>query len=508
MLRLLPLIVMALVTSGYAAPGPDEVKAALVRATHFFQAHAAIHGGYVYRYSADFSLREAEGIPGPDTIWVQPPGTPAVGQAMLDAHLATGDVAALAAATQAARALARTQLVTGGWNYYGSLGGHPRDGQAYARNSDGTSSNQRPPAVENPGWHEWKLRKFGKTTFATLDDDVTQAATRFLLRMNAHLQGADAELAQASRDALATLLRIQYPAGGWSASFDSVSSQPPSVERYPVLSASYPAEWPRSWPKDFTGCYVLNDNLHATALGTLLLAAELTDDAAARSAARLAGDFLLRAQMPDPQPAWAQQYDERMQPCWSRAFEPSSISGRESQSAMWALLKLSQATGDAKYLAPLPRAIAYLKSSLLPNGKLARFYELRSNKPLYFQRGKGGKGFVLTYDSTNASSNYGWEWESELAELQAAYDALRAGKPPVYPPTEKDRWSSAPSTGDVAAILAAQSPYGAWAEERGDAAVMRGADGKKVSPPGGVIYSLTFTQNVQALCAWLNAQSR
>lgn len=40
--------------------------------------NAAAHGGDVYRYSAD-------------TIWFQPPGTPAVGMAMLDAPVATKD---------------------------------------------------------------------------------------------------------------------------------------------------------------------------------------------------------------------------------------------------------------------------------------------------------------------------------------------------------------------------------------------------------------------------------
>ena len=102
------------------------------------------------------------------------------------------------------------------------------------------------------------------------------------------------------------------------------------------------------------------------------------------------GDFLLLAQMPDPQPAWAQQYNADMQPVWSRQFEPTAISGRESQAAMWALLKLATATGDKKYLAPVAKAITYLRTVLLPGNKLARFYELNTNKPLYFERGPGG----------------------------------------------------------------------------------------------------------------------
>ena len=84
------------------AATPAEVSAALTKAVSFHHSHAASHGGYVYRYSADFTLREAEGIPGPDTIWIQPPGTPAVGMAMLDAYEATKDKECLKAAVEAA----------------------------------------------------------------------------------------------------------------------------------------------------------------------------------------------------------------------------------------------------------------------------------------------------------------------------------------------------------------------------------------------------------------------
>jgi hypothetical protein len=193
-----------------------------------------------------------------------------------------------------------------------------------------------------------------------------------------------------------------------------------------------------------------------------------------------------------------------MQPVWSRAFEPSSISGRESQSAMWALIQLAEATGDKKFLSPLPRALAYLKKSLLPNGKLARFYELQTNKPLYFERGKGSKGFVLTHDGSNASSNYGWEWEPELDALQAAHDAVLAGQRPTYPKMEKERWSLPPTDSDVDTILSEQDPStGAWAEKTGDRAMIRNAEGKKTTPTSGVIYSETFVQNIRALCAWL-----
>jgi hypothetical protein len=299
---------------------------------------------------------------------------------------------------------------------------------------------------------------------------------------------------------------IQYPNGAWSASFDASPAEPPSVDLYPIKPASYPADWPRQWPKDFTGCYVLNDNLHASALRTLLLAWKLTGSTAARAAALRAGDFLLLAQMPSPQPAWAQQYDSKMQPSWSRQFEPSSLCGRESQAVMWALIRLAEATGEKKYLTPIPEAAAYLEKSKLPNGKIARFYELQTNKPLYFQRGKGGKGFELTHDDSRASSNYGWEWPSETKAILAAHAAVQSGQKPVYPKAELERWNLPPSDQDVAKILAAQNPDGAWVEKDEERGAIRDQEGRKQRPKEGVIHSDTFTQNVRALASWLQTR--
>lgn len=487
------------------AAAPAEVAAAATKAVSFYHSKAAAHGGYVYRYSADFTLREAEGIPGEDTVWIQPPGTPAVGMAMLDAYEATKDETCLAAAVAAGRAVSRTQLASGGWDYAGHFDAKNRAVLLYRRDADGRLIELKKVPEGEGGWEVWK-RHPNKNNYSTFDDDVSQAATRLLVRVDHALGGKDAEIREAADFALNAIMATQYPAGGWSANWDSWPSAPPPVAKYPIKAGSYPAEWSRKWPKDFTGCYVLNDNTHATLMSTLLLAWQLRGDAKYLEAAKRGGDFLVTAQMPDPQPAWGQQYDKEMQPSWSRAFEPSAICGRESQSAMWALLKLASATGDKKYLAPLPRALAYLRKSLLPDGRIARYYELQTNKPLYFERGEGGKGFVLTYSDQKASSNYGWKWDSELDEIESMGRKIGRGESVVFPRVEKERWSSPPTEGEIATILKEQQADGSWPvtdEERG---WMRDAGGKKTRPAGGVIYSLDFVQNVKALSVWLKAK--
>jgi hypothetical protein len=111
------MLALAPVTALSAEPTKAEAEAAIVKAVDFFYSQVARHGGYVYLTSSDLKLREAEGIPGESTIWVQPPGTPAVGEALLEAYLATKNPRCRAAALAAGRALARGQLQSGGWDY-------------------------------------------------------------------------------------------------------------------------------------------------------------------------------------------------------------------------------------------------------------------------------------------------------------------------------------------------------------------------------------------------------
>jgi hypothetical protein len=493
-------LVLCALSPAEVGPAPETVKHALVEAVAFYHAKASSHGGYVYRCSGDFSLREAEGIPGPDTIWIQPPGTPAVGGAFLDVYEWTRDEACLAAAVDAAHALTRTQMASGGWDYSGHFDGAHRDQQFYRRDPDGKLLDRTAAPSGEAGWHIWRQRRHHETNSTTLDDDVTQSALRLLIRVDQALGFADQEIHESVEYGMKALLAAQYPCGAWSASFETHPASSPSAERYPSRRASNPDAWSRTWTKDFTGCYVTNDNLHATMIRTLLLAAQVYRDAKYTEAAKRAGEFLILAQLPEPQPGWAQQYDDQMQPVWSRAFEPPAVSGRESQAMMWALLTLCAATGDQKFLAPLTPALAYFRRSLLPDGRLARFYELGTNKPIYFKRGPGGKGHELTYEDDNTASNYGWKWESELDAIEATGKRLAAGgvAPGLYtlPPVKRL------SDGEADRILGALDANGAWVEREGDRGIMRDAGGRKTQPVSGVIHGDAFVTNITALCLW------
>ena len=62
-----------------------DAEKTLKKAVVFFRTHVATEGGYLWRYSDDLSKREGEGKTNEHAVWVQPPGTPAVGMAYLRA---------------------------------------------------------------------------------------------------------------------------------------------------------------------------------------------------------------------------------------------------------------------------------------------------------------------------------------------------------------------------------------------------------------------------------------
>src|SRR6185503_7811814 len=119
-------------------------------------------GGYLWRYSADLAQREGEGKTGDTTVWVQPPGTPAVGEAYVRLYEATRDKLFLDAARAAAEALRKGQLRSGGWNANIEFDPAARKKEAYR--------------IDPPGKNQ--------KNNSSLDDDKTQSSLRFLIQLD------------------------------------------------------------------------------------------------------------------------------------------------------------------------------------------------------------------------------------------------------------------------------------------------------------------------------------
>ena len=478
----------------------EDARQAMRRAVEFYSMKVASHGGYVYRYSDDLSKREGEGKTGLDTVWVQPPGTPSIGMAFVEAYELTREPSLLESANAAADCLIRGQLRSGGWNASIEFAPDARKKFAYRVDPERPNSKAAP---------------FNVTTY---DDDKSQSAMRFLMRLDKATNFQDERLHEAITFALEATLQAQYPNGAWPQGY----AEFPDPEKYPVKPASFPEMWSRTMTaKYYHQFYTLNDNSLADVIDAMFLAAETYGDTkyhsplapalrgvgpgvrgsslgeGCRRAAERAGDFLILAQLPEPQPAWAQQYDFEMHPCWARKFEPPAITGLESQGAIRALMQLYTATGNHKYLKPIAPAIDYLKRSRLSDGRLARFYELQTNKPLYFT-----KEYVLTHDDSDVPTHYGFKVEAKLEELSREYERLSALQAADlealrHPQPRKPGKPSLSLEAETRRVIAALDARGAWVEDGTLKYHGKGDDTRRI------ITSETFVKNLRTLSRYL-----
>ena len=416
----------------------DDALIAAKKATSFLTDHVSTHGGYLWRYSADLKLREGEGIVTTQTVWVQPPGTPAVGEAFVKLYRATGEKEFLDAAMEAADALRKGQMRSGGW-------------QAMIEFEQGRRK-------------KWAYRidpqRQREKDQSSLDDAKTQSALKFLIQLDDTLQFKNERLHEMVMFGLDSLLtRGQFSGGGFPQVWTGTRSEQDDT---PLRRASYP----NSWSREYTGHheywyrYTLNDHLARDTMEVLLLAEQVyQDDVFGAAAIRLA-DSLLAAQMPDPQPAWAQQYSTRMQPIWARKFEPPAIVTSESYSVIDTLIMVYRRTGDRKYLNSIPAALDYLESCELPDGKVARFYELKTNRPLYFDR-----DYKLTYDDSDMPTHYGFKLDSGVAKLRKRLEfAISLSRQQIGVPTGR---SGNPNRKNVRQIIDRLDSRGAWLSDEG-----------------------------------------
>lgn len=469
------LVVVPLRAQSTSGVTRDQVLSAMRQAATYYRTHVASHGGYVYHYSLDLEQRWGEGAATVDQIWVQPPGTPTVGLALLKAYEATGDRLYLEAAADAARALVYGQLVSGGWTNcvdfdpQGSLVGR------YRGTGKGASKKKR--------------------NISSLDDGQTQSALQLLIHVDRALNFADAEIHTAATTGLEALLAAQFPSGA----FPQVWTGPVPAQA-PAGAATYPEyDWRTEGRiREYWDMYTLNDNVPGYVTHLLIDAAEIYQDPKYLEALRRLGDFLILAQMPQPQPGWAQQYNYAMQPIWARKFEPPAVASDETQETIATLLLIYRATGDEKYLQPIPAALQWLRRSQLGDGQLARYYELRSNRPLYMQR--SGEVYSLTYDDSNLPDHYGWKIAARIDSLERHYRDARGGADHSEPPIE-DR----PSTADaqrVQAIVAALDEQGRWVSTYDGERLV----GQPKMPLGApYLSSEVFSRHLTMLSAWLVA---
>lgn len=403
-------------------------------------------GGYVYFVTPDLSRRWGEGVLDTNTIEVQPPGTPAVGMALLNAYRATGSSIALKAARDAARALIIGQNDLGGWQH--------------------TIRLDRPT---------------GK--MVSFDDDQTQSAVSFLMALDQEVD--DHDLSSSVSKALSLMKTSQLKNGGWP-------------HRYPAEGNYH----------DFA---TFNDEGINDCIRVMIEADRYYKRDDYSDVLKKAGRFLLISQLPPPQPGWAQQYNEFLQPAWARSFEPPSVCPSVTLNNINTLLDLHIHLGRNEYLEAIPDSLGWIESIRLPNGQWARFVELYTGKPLYYDRGRIR---VESLEELSEERRLGYGYQ---VDLQGKLDSVKQRYRRIVELGREaylDRSERKPSaenlgknisqlSAKVSAIIDSQESSGAWITKN---------DRFKKRKPGQLwqgeyevldrISSRVFINNVDTLCEY------
>jgi hypothetical protein len=167
------------------------------------------------------------------------------------------------------------------------------------------------------------------------------------------------------------------------------------------------------------------------------------------------------------------------------------------------LIDLHLETGDAKYLEPLPRAIAWFQRSEIAPGVWARMYELGTNRPIYGDR-DGKIHYSVEELTPERQTGYSWKGSYGLPALFAYHDEVRsAGRAAVVARREaaaaKAKTPAARAARarelepSVRAAIAALEPQGSWLV----------SGGKRVSGPQ--ITTTAFIANARLLADYLEA---
>jgi PelA/Pel-15E family pectate lyase len=446
------------------------------KAGNYWATHVASHGGYVWEYSTDFTTRrrgESGNLP-LSTNWVQPPGTPAVGMAFVRAYEATGEQCYLDAAVAAAHCLAWGQLASGGWTYSIEFD------LARNRNRYHHLDPEKTPRYN-------KLRDT-----VTFDDNNTQSATRFLMAVDQHVD--DPVVDDAIRRALDCFLAAQFKEGPWDGAWP---------QRYPP-------------PSGYGGYPTFNDNTMSDCVRTMLAAAMQYDDSRYVESVKRCLEFYLRSQLPEPQAAWAQQYDEDLKPAWARRFEPASVTGGESSGNMELLMDMYIEFGDPRYLDAVGKAIDWYKRSRIggseDRGVWARFYELETNRPLYFTR-----TYELVYTDDDLPVHYGFKSNYSVNSRMRRYEKIKergrgdflAQRDHANTPAE---WAALAkrTARSVSPIIEAQDELGRWVKVVASREQVRDKQGRvgyevDESTQLQMMYSNEFIQNMQKLADHITA---
>jgi len=386
-----------------AAPTLEQTQNTMKTASQFMLDTVSYRGGFVWSYLPDFSRQWGELEARRSMIWMQPPGTASVGHLFLDAYHATGDEFYYTAAERVAGAIIYAQHPSGGWNYVADFGGEAALKDWYA----------------TIGKNAWRLEEFqhyyGNATF---DDVGTAEAAKFLLRL--YVEKLDPKYRPALDKVIDFMLASQYPIGGWP-------------QRFPLMH-----NHPYKDHADYSSFITFNDDVAAENIDFLLMCYQILGEARVREPVIRAMNSFLVMQMGQPQPGWALQYTSELIPAGARSYEPKALHAPTTAENIQQLIKFYRMSGETKFLARIPEALAWLDSLKLSTkpeyeGRYhPSFIELGTNKSLFTHRRGANVSngeYYVDYLPGNMLAHYKSTSVIDVPKLRAAYQAALALKP-------------------------------------------------------------------------------
>lgn len=309
----------------------------------------------------------------------------------------------------------------------------------------------------------------------SFDDDQTQSAISFLMALDQEIDSDPLRLAV--DNALKMMMVSQLDNGGW------------------------PHQYPKQ--QNYHDYATFNDEGINDCIRVMIEAHEYYGGEDIKASLKKVGRFLLISQLPPPQPGWAQQYNEYLQPAWARSYEPPSVCPLVTINNMNSLIDLYLHIGDEMLLEPIPDAIRWLKASRLPNGKWGRFLELGTNRALYYDRGRIQVA-SLQQLSLDRRTGYGYEvnLQTDLAAVELRYRQVRD---PGSVNPEPDQESALKELAiKVGGIITTQDHLGRWIVHQDK--FRNEVSGKTWDGEYRIedrISSALFNRNVATLCAFL-----
>ncbi len=388
----------------------EGVLKTMKTATQFMMDKVSYHGGFVWSYLPDFSRSWGEMEAKRTMVWIQAPGTPLVGQLLLDAYHATGDEYYYEEAKKVANVLIWGQEPCGGWNYMFDMAGENSIKEWYA----------------TVGKNGWRLEEFqhyyGNATF---DDSVTSDVAKFLLRI--YVEKYDPTFRPALDKVIHFILESQYPIGGWP-------------QRYPLMH-----DHVFQGKADYSSFITLNDDVIPDNIDFLVQCYQALGLKNLKEPIMRALNMVIVLQQGAPYAGWADQYTVAdLQPAHARSYEPRSINAGTTVAMIHKLCDYYKLTGETKFLSGIPAAIDFLESMKLPDSEVARFgrrpleegqilvprfINPEDGKPLYVHR-KGTNAWNGTYyidqDISNTIAHYSSASAIHIEKLRRYYEEVKA----------------------------------------------------------------------------------